>query len=269
MTISPHQRGSALVMVLWVALILSLILASSFAAVQIQAKTARADDQLLRAELAAKSGLTLAAQKLSTPQRQATGPILPLEATIGDITVKVDWSPEMRKLDINLADEQTLSTFLVAEGLSQEEADIWAAQIADWRDKDDLVRVNGAEDRDYTNSEDGKELGNRYFYSVQELSSVLDVDVEFLDCIADRLSTKGSASISTSSNDSYPRTAGSKLTIIATASPENKLIAPQAYEGTFRIIGGRQKSFEWISQNQIFPVSENASDKDSCKASSY
>ena len=261
-----HQRGTALVMVLFISLFLSVILAGSFAAVHIQAKSVAAGEELLKLELAAKSGLELAAFKIATKGRYADEPLLPMMQKFGEIEVIIDWSPEMKKIDINLADETVLAGYFTQKGLLPRDAEVLAARIADWRDRDNLSRVNGAESRDYANTPDNVWIGNRGFRSLTELEAVLGFNDFITDiCMESDLTVLGTAGqgaqgsspveAETSSTITIAGIAGERLSLVATASTDGN-IAPQSWQGVFRIVGRPERPMSWILKQHYFEEPE-------------
>lgn len=77
------------------------------------------------------------------------------------------------RIDLNAAGDEMIRAALLTAGLSTEQADQLADAIADWRDADDLRRLNGAERDDYLAA--GRVSGPRNgpFESVAELEQVL------------------------------------------------------------------------------------------------
>ncbi len=65
----------------------------------------------------------------------------PLKATLS-------LSPEDQRLNLNQADAQALSDLFLEHQIPEHEAEIMADSLLDWRDEDDLHRLNGAE-KDY------------------------------------------------------------------------------------------------------------------------
>ena len=175
-----RQGGIALVMVLWV-LILLTVITGSFALMsrmdQLEA------NQLLggtQARLWAEAGLTLAAVNLRDPddtlRMMPDG--RPYATEINGVLIEVSAIDERGKLDLNAADETTLTVLFTNHGLEPEVAAQLAARVHDWRDADDLERVDGAELESYLAA--GLDLGpgNRDFMLVDELLQVLGMSYE-------------------------------------------------------------------------------------------
>ncbi|HSJ23644.1 MAG TPA: hypothetical protein VK929_03095 [Longimicrobiales bacterium] len=99
-------------------------------------------------------------------------------------------------LNINSAPEEMLRDFF-AQGMRIDYA--WADRLAqailDWRDEDDLPRVNGAERDEYLAAGAAVLPANRPFNDVSELRFVLGMTPELFDAIRPHLTTMGSGRI--------------------------------------------------------------------------
>jgi len=85
---------------------------------------------------------------------------------------------ESGKMDLNSAEEDTLRLLFDSFGLDEDQVSVIVDSILDWRDKDDLHRVNGAEN-DYYKSLDKPYLcKNGDFDSVEELLLVRGITRE-------------------------------------------------------------------------------------------
>lgn len=177
----PHrQRGVALVLVLWV-LILLTIASGAFALM------ARMDqleaNQLLsgtQARFWAEAGLNLAAVALREPEEElrmiADG--RPYATEIDGVLIEVSAIDERGKLDINVADEATFAILFSNHGMDPGDAEILAARVMDWRDGDEVERVNGAEADAYFAEGLAVGPGNHNFLLVDELLQVLGMPYE-------------------------------------------------------------------------------------------
>ncbi len=175
-----RQQGIALVLVLWVLLLIT-ITTSAFA---LMARMDRLESNALlsgvQARLTAEAAINLSALWLRDPQDEtrmrADGRVYSLE--VNGIAVEISAIDERGKLDINATDELTLVTLFSGHGLELSDAEILAAAVMDWRDVDELERVNGAEEEAYFAA--GLEMGpaNRPFFMVEELLQVLGMTYE-------------------------------------------------------------------------------------------
>lgn len=187
------KSGSAVVFVLWMALLMASLLATALAVARQEAQIAAADAERLKARAAMLSALDVAAWQI------ATGGVARFRRNKGieflrlnDYDVSVSLTPENFKTNLNRADETRLAAVLQNAGTDYERANNLAAEIADWRDADDLTRVNGAEKQDYINR-NGKEIHNRPFASLSELTLVLSVTQADISCLYRLLTVHGGA----------------------------------------------------------------------------
>jgi general secretion pathway protein K len=97
----------------------------------------------------------------------------PIKFVFDGIEFDVEIQDESGRIDINHVDTPLLAGLLRALGERAEDADRIADRILDWRDADDLRRLNGAEAQDYRVA--GRSLlpRNGPFPSVEELQLVL------------------------------------------------------------------------------------------------
>lgn len=175
------QRGIALVLVLWVLLLLTII-TGSFA---LMAKMDRLEAHSLlsgtQARLSAEAAINLAVLALRDPDDEtrmlADGRIY--ETQIDGVLLEVSATDERGKVDINATDELTLATLFTGHGMELQDAELLAAAVMDWRDEDELERVNGAEEDAYLAA--GLEMGpaNRPFMMTEELLQVIGMKYEF------------------------------------------------------------------------------------------
>jgi len=262
------QRGSAIIAVLWTSILIAMLLVGALAAVRVEARSARARADSLQAHAAARSGLDLAAWRLATGEVQTVAELsklAPIE--INGYHVRVAPSRESQLIDINLATEPTLAAFFTYLGEEPEDAGRHAARIADWRDRGDLPRPNGAEHRDYINAKNGEAIGNRYFHSVDELMLVLEFPPALFDCAKNALTIMGDDGVGDSAvlenmygaspfeeteqqqvrigTSGRSARAGSRQSITATATGPNGRVS--SLTGLFRVTGRRSRPFGYIA----------------------
>jgi len=92
--------------------------------------------------------------------------------------VELRVTDERGKLDLNVADENTLFNLFVNNGMDPSAAEQLAAAVLDWRDPDDIERVNGAELDAYLNAGLAVGPANRSFLVCEELLQVLGMPYE-------------------------------------------------------------------------------------------
>jgi len=175
-----RQRGVALVMVLWILLLVTI----STGAYTLMARMDQLEAHTIlsgtQARLAAEAGMNLALLSLRDPDEtvRLVPDGRPNEFLYQGSVVEVRVTDERGKLDINAADEQTLSTLLTGHGLDLDAAQLLAAAIEDWRDSDEVERANGAELETYVAAGLGVGPGNRPFMMTEELLQVMGMPWE-------------------------------------------------------------------------------------------
>ena len=180
------QRGIALVVVLWLVVLMTVIGASHARNMRIETSLAFNHVGTARARALAEAGINRAIMELFVGD---TATRWPLDGTARQIqldsgSVNIAIRDASGLLDLNKADAVQLEAVLKAAGaeeaLSQELADA----ILDWRDKDQLRRLHGAEDNDYRHA--GLDWGARdgLFASVDELRYVLGMTHELFERLA-------------------------------------------------------------------------------------
>ncbi len=178
MTRFKKQSGLAMVLMIWILSLLT-IMAASFALTmrrEITVISAVKDNAVMQAH--AEAGLAVAQQMLSMNDEnnnwRADGSIYPLRFQDVDLRVRV--FSEHGKIDINKADEQLLTTLISSLGLELDAQQALVSAILDWRDGDDLVRVNGAEKDQYEQARLNYHPANKAFQVIEELKMVLGMN---------------------------------------------------------------------------------------------
>ena len=179
-----NERGIALIAVLGFLTVMSLLVLSVTSAVRTSLNASARHLARLQAQAAVDSGIELAVNQLIDGQQLAP-PVLagPQELEIGGYKVVVTARPESAKIDLNFADVALLMGMFRAAGAGDDEASAFASAVLDWRDGDDLLHVNGAEEKEYAAA--GLKYGpaNKLFESVDELRFVLGVTPALFACL--------------------------------------------------------------------------------------
>ena len=116
-------------------------------------------------------------------------------ATLGEYTYRVEIEDAYARLPLNGASEDQLRRLLIALRVDARRADRVVQAIADWRDRDQLRRLNGAERDDYLRA--GRPLlpDDGPFASVTMLRYVAGVDDPLYERIAPYLTVTGDGGV--------------------------------------------------------------------------
>jgi general secretion pathway protein K len=177
-----NNRGSMLVLVLFLAGLLSVFAAVAAMAMRAAQNSSRGFADGLRAEEAARGAIEVAVA-------QAGGAIARMGGTLitnfGQVQVSVVARNEAGRIDLNMAPPQLLAGLFRRLGVGAEDANLYAARIVDWRDEDDKVEKNGGAERAAYRSlgrVDGPRNGP--FVHVAELGLVLGIPVQVVAAAA-------------------------------------------------------------------------------------
>lgn len=175
-----HARGVALVLVLWL-LVLLTALAGTFAVIARteyrQGVYARGSVQ---AHYAAQAAIDLAVARMLDPDPTARfvadGRINPIE--FDGARIELSLIDEASRFDLNVVDPVALSALFKVLEIPEERAVALADAVVDWRDNDDLLQPNGAEDPQYADAGLPYGAKDNPFDNVEELQQVLGMDYE-------------------------------------------------------------------------------------------
>ncbi len=175
-----RQRGVALVLVLWMSVLLGVVV-GSFALVA-RTETLQANQLYggYRARLAAEAGLHRAVFELRNPsiERRWFSDGRPYRLSWDDVELEIRITDEAGKIDINVANEELLDRLFASVGIEDEERLLLVDAVMDWRDPDDLIRLNGAEDEDYLGAGYPYGAKDGPFDTVGELQQVMGMSYE-------------------------------------------------------------------------------------------
>jgi general secretion pathway protein K len=174
---AKSEEGIALIAVLCTLALLSFIAASFSFETRINDRIARnaADNAATRA--AAEAGIERAILDLAaTPSTDNDE--LHTDGTVYDwpfagSIVRISIRDEFSKVNLNTAPEALLTSLFSSVGIDPAKAQSLAAAIADFRDADDLPRVNGAEEAEYQAAGLAWGPKNAPFETTEELRQVL------------------------------------------------------------------------------------------------
>jgi general secretion pathway protein K len=182
-------KGFALVLVLWV-LSLLIIMAGSFAlTMRREAAIVAGSSNNAKAIAVAESGLAIAELMLLNPDPlkrwRSDGSIYQIDYE--NLSVRVRLLSEAGKIDLNSADQTLLQGMMTFAPIDAELQTQLVNAILDWRDTDDLVRLDGAEKSEYKKAGLSYRPRNKPFQSVEELQLVLGMNEEIFIWLESRV----------------------------------------------------------------------------------
>lgn len=183
MPIKSDQQGFILVAVLAAVMVLGLIAASLAGLSRSDLRVAVADLQRAQDSAYLDAGLNRGIFELlrdASPDTRLHG--RQFEFSVEEAEIVIEIEDEAGRIDLNSATPEVLTWFLEALGVPNGDATKIADRIADWRDPDDLVRLNGAERRDYR-AQELSDPGNRAFLTLAEIQDVWGVTPELYACM--------------------------------------------------------------------------------------
>ncbi|HSG91092.1 MAG TPA: hypothetical protein VLA56_17880, partial [Pseudomonadales bacterium] len=192
------ERGIALVIVLWAVVLLGIMAQAFVAEIRTETKLTRnlIDDSAAKA--LADGGVYAAIGRLSEQQAllsEGSDGLPPVWQT-ADGLVEVAVQDEDGKIDLNTASDALLTALFRAAGLEEDAAKALTDKIADWKDPDNLHRLNGAEDDAYGAAGLPYGAKDKRFEDVDELRLVLGMTPALFASVAPALTThNGSAGV--------------------------------------------------------------------------
>lgn len=182
-----RQAGVAMILVLWVAMLLTVI-ASSFAlATRTDMAVIQNSVERARAEAAADAAVHRAMAEMYKPASDLTRWKSDGESHDFEwqgLVVRVSLMDESGKIDINTAMPDLLKGLLLSGGASEDQAVKLVDAIQDWRDTDTLRRLNGAEEPEYQAAGLKYKPANAPFQTIEEVRMVLGMTPELYRHIA-------------------------------------------------------------------------------------
>ncbi len=180
----PHpissQAGIALISVLWVVTLLSLLATALVASQRTETETTRLILQQAQARQSAEAAVHLTLMQLLERSLQPDSDTAGELATVqfAGYAVQIELLSEAGKADLNQLNEAVLKTLISGLVSDTEASQAVADAILDWRDGDDLVRLQGAEARDYQRADLPFSPANRPFQNLEELQRVMGMTAQ-------------------------------------------------------------------------------------------
>jgi general secretion pathway protein K len=177
----PTECGVILIALLWILTALSVIALSFSREGFVEVAAARNTQSLESAYYIARAGIEETIYRLilkrtipvvKQPGLEETIDPLDLGVVAGSVgggAYQVDLQDESGKINLNIVQEEQLRALVAACGIPQEDAGIIVDSILDWRDTDNLHRLNGAEDDYYQSLNPPYKAKNAKFDTVEEL----------------------------------------------------------------------------------------------------
>jgi len=186
-----NERGVILIALLWILVAISVLALSFSRESFVEVAAARNTRDLAQAYYVARAGIMTAVYQLW--QKRITPAVRGVELSaepnpidLGKVTgqvgggaYEVEIRDEWGKININFAPEEQIRALLEVVGIEKQEADIIADSILDWRDVDNLHRINGAEDDYYQLLDPPYRAKNNRLDTVEELLMVRGVTPEY------------------------------------------------------------------------------------------
>ena len=193
-----NSRGVALIMVLWVITILTVVVLEFSFAMRTEVNITKNFKEELQLYGIAQGGVQRAIAELILKHDARTQQLKETLKTEEVTPEKKEWVPDGRpyvlpfdqgecelrimseagKININTISEMTLRKLIGNLGLDVEKRDTVVDSILDWRDPDDFLRVNGAENDYYQSLKEPYRCKNASLDSIEELLLVKGVTPE-------------------------------------------------------------------------------------------
>jgi len=172
------QQGMALLVVLWIISIMLMISASLLYSVKIESAMTHyhRDRAINHAHSEAVLHYAIQQLLLDKTQREVKNLFKPFNWTFEGSQAEIHIVAENGLIDLNQAPRELLQKLLIQYGLNEEKYDRLLDRIADFKDKDHLSRLNGAEDPDYIEADLPSGAKDAPFERIEELQQVLGMD---------------------------------------------------------------------------------------------
>jgi general secretion pathway protein K len=180
-------------LVIWILAILMVVVLSVSYMTKVESRSTIAFKEGVEEKFLAEAGVERAAEEIMYRKLNLNVPIeegketniwktdgTPNTFPLENGTCLVRIIDESGKIDINKVPDIILKGLLTNLGVKDEDADVIVDSIEDWRDADDLTRLNGAENDYYTSLPVPYKAKNADLESIEELLLVKGVTPELL-----------------------------------------------------------------------------------------
>ena len=185
------EEGVILIALLWILVALSVIALSFSRESFVEVAAARNTQSLEKAYFIARAGIEstiyqLIQRRLNPSVRQAGFQETPDPIDLGFVTgsldggsYRVEIQDESGKININTVSEEQLRLLIEASGINEQDGDVIADSILDWRDGDTLYRLNGAEDDYYQSLDPPYDARNGRIETIEELLLIRGITADY------------------------------------------------------------------------------------------
>lgn len=187
------QRGIAFIIVIWVMVLLTVVLSGFVVVARTEALQSRFLLDSAQARYAAEAGISRVVWELhnTDPLTMWVPDGRSYDMDFAGAKVSIEVHDESGKIDINAADLDTLKRMFTAVAVDDTEADHLAAAVVDWRDVDDLLTVNGAEDGEYESENLSYGAADAPFSTIGELQQVFGMNYEIFEKLQNDITIYG------------------------------------------------------------------------------
>ena len=172
---AASQRGIALVIVLWLLVLLTVIAASHARAIRTETRLAANQLDAGKARSLAETGVHHAIMELLVRDEAlrwpADGRVNRLRYIDGEVAISIRDARGL--VDINKVTATVLDSVLAGTGIDAEQRQALVGATLDWRDKDNLKQISGAEDDDYRRAGMKWAARDGAFSSIEEFRYVM------------------------------------------------------------------------------------------------
>lgn len=179
------QRGVALVIVLWMLVLLTIMTFSYSKMTRSETKLSASSIQQAKAKAIAEAGLWTAVNELLKQKTERTWPVDGTKQRIQfeDKTISVAIQDQNGKIDLNTGSQELLKQLVMNANLDVVDPLPIFHAILDWRDRNDLSQLHGAESKDYKAAGLDYTVKNGPFNHVSELQKVMGVTPEIYSAL--------------------------------------------------------------------------------------
>lgn len=172
------QQGIALLIVLWIISIMLMISASLLYSVKIESAVTHYHRERAIHHAHSEATLRYAMQQLllDKSQREIKNLFKPFTWEFEHSQAEIHIVAENGLIDLNQAPRALLQKLLIQHGLNEAQYSRLLDRIADFKDKDHLSRLNGAEDADYIAADLPAGAKDAPFERIEELQQVLGME---------------------------------------------------------------------------------------------